>query len=376
MKFFSRTLIASMVFALMGAAPSVAISQAGAASMRSGTGTAPASDVEATELKLFKVSQALLQDPQNPELLLQKGSYLSSLERLQAAFDVFDALRQAYPHHPAPYANLASVYARWGRFEEARQMLLKSDLAQGNRVQTQLNLAAVNLELALAALNKASQLNPGDRSTQQKVKALEKYLADTDSASFATSGNPSRQATTEAGLQRAAKDKSNPTAGSKAGASMVSPPVNARDRLTLAAPDLGDVARPPPSVTQADSKVMAIPLTTDARKQEILKSVMAWANAWTSRSYSDYMTFYGTNFRPAGDLSRDVWAQHKKVTMEKASRIHVDLKISRVTFTETTATVILSQKYRSDRYADSGRKELLWVREEGHWKIAEEKTIR
>ena len=377
---FCRTLISSIVVSLSCTLPAVVRSQSGVAARahanNANASVLPEADAEALELKLFKTSQALLQDPQNPELLLQKGIYLSSLGRLQAAFEVFDGLRQSHPNHPAPYANLASVYARWGRLEEARQMLLKSDNLQGNSFQTQLSLASVNLELALAALNRANQLNPGDTATRQKLQALEKYLADSSQAAFAQAGGaPSAPLTTDADARRRPANMSPP-----AKARIASTMATKRDRLTLGAPNLGDtpslLETQAPVQTPVESASLALPAAVDPRKPEILKSVGVWANAWATRSYSDYVALYSVNFRPADGITREAWARRKRVVMEKTNRIQVDLKVNKVKFVGDTAFVNLSQKYRSDRYSDNGNKELQFALEEGSWKILSERTTK
>ena len=331
----------------------------------------PGLDVPDTELKLFKLTQLLLQDPQNPALLLQKGVYLSELGLLVAAFDTFDALRLAFPEQPAPYANLAAIYARWGRLEEARQMLIKSDALQANRYQTHLSLASVNLELALVSLNKANEIKPGDPATQSKLRALEKYLAESNKVSAQPTGQsvpgPVASASPSRVAQSAPSEKVErvPARSSR----------TSRDRLKLDVLDStqSDLQVKPvaPTLPPSDSGV-----SQDPRKAEILRALESWTLAWTQQSYENYLSHYSAAFKPAEGATRDAWALRKRTLMEKAKYIRIDLKISEIQFDGPVATVWLSQKYRSNRYADFGHKELKLKLEEGAWKILAEKPIR
>ena len=326
---------------------------------------------EALELKLFKVSQSLLQDPQNPELLLQKGAHLSELGRLQAAFEVFEQLRQNFPNHPAPYANLASIYARQGRLEDARQMLIKADALQGNRYQTQLSLASVNLELALAALNRANQLKPGDKATEAKLRMLEKYLAESSKTPFqALEPDRTRGAETitpkwpEGKLSRSAVNASSR---------------QARDRLLLGAIDTDEAPRAegkPASDTPGTSGVSVAVRQEDPRKAEVLKAVETWVAVWGKRSFDEFSMLYSSKFEPSEGITREAWARKKQSTMEKAKFIQVDLTIRSVAFSDDKATVILNQKYSSDRYSVRDRKELKLIQEDGRWKILSERVLK
>ena len=374
MEYFGKGLIASVALVAMMLLRPVA---AGSETVVPNTDAKPVSglNVQDTELKLFNVSQLLLKDPQNPALLLQKGVYLADLGRLVAAFDTFDALRLVFPEQPAPYANLASIYARWGQLEQARQMLLKSDVLQANRYQTHLSLASVNLELALASLNKANELKPGDPATQGKLRSLEKFLAE------------SNKVPTPSNLQSEAPIRSNssstaPERIAQAAASASTERVprtrssrSRRDRLKL---DVFDATK---SDLPIESMAPLRPATEagtaqDPRKAEVLKAIEAWSVAWTQQSFDGYLSQYSAAFKPSEGATRDAWARRKRALMEKAKYIRIDLKISEIQFDGATAIVRLSQKYRSNRYADFGRKELKLKLEDGVWKIVAEKPLK
>jgi len=366
----SRSVIVSAALAALLLWPTAGSSQV--VLPKSDAAPVPGLDVQDTELKLFKLTQLLLQDPQNPALLLQKGVYLSELGQLVAAFDTFEALRLAFPEQPAPYANLASIYARWGRLEEARQMLLKSDALQANRYQTHLSLASVNLELALVALNKANELKPGDPATQSKLRALAKYLAESSKVSAQPIGQAVSKPVASAEplriAQSAPSEKAERTSPARSSRTQ-------RDRLKLDVFDAtqsdNQVKSAAPALAQSDSGV-----SQDPRKAAILKTLESWTLAWTQQSYDNYLSHYSAAFKPAEGASRDAWALRKRTLMEKAKYIRVDLKIADIQFDGPVATIRLSQKYRSNRYTDFGYKELKLRLEEGSWKILAERPIQ
>lgn len=378
--------------ALVGAIVAACVTlPATAQSMRS-TGDLPQADKETIELKLFNTSQALLSDPSNPELLLQKGIQLSALGRLQPAFEVFEGLRNNYPDHPAPYANLASIYGRWGKFEEARQMLLKADSLQANKFQTQLSLASVNLELALAALTKANRINPGDRATELKLRALERYITDSNRTSFPTTGFTSPVATVDSNPRRIPSDMTATSARQRA-LEPVDRKKDQRDRLTLSAAEAGvtpalksamasDAAPGTKSALARDSVNSAINLgnglklaiAPDARKQDVIATTDRWATAWTNRAFADYLAVYSPRFKPADGVSMEAWSRRKKALMDKASFIQVDVQIGLIRFAGDIATVNLVQRYKSDNFTDATKKILVLAEEEGTWRILRESS--
>ncbi len=318
--------------------------------------------VDANELKLFSVSQTLLQDPQNPELLLKKGVLLFELGKIQAALEIFESLRIAFPKHPAPYANLASLYARLGRLEESRQMLMVSDSLQGNRFQTQLSLASVNLGLALAALGKANDLNPNDVATQRKLRSLEKYIAESNKEPFSPNAN---QATKLANRGSSINQESYLQPSKAVTQRQINNTALARDRLSLSIVD-----------AETQDQTIAPGSNDEVQKAQVLKVIAVWGKAWTQRAYSDYLASYSAGFQPPDGMERAVWADRKQAVMEKAKYIKVELKVSSVQIVGSTATVKLSQHYRSDRHSDFSRKELTLGVEEGDWKILAEKPLR
>ena len=337
------------------------------------TSPVPGLDVSNTENKLFALSQLLLTDPGRAEHLLLKGVYLTELGRLRAAFDIFDSLRTDFPEHPAPYANLAAVYARWGRLEDARQMLLKSDALTGNRHLTQMNLASVNLALALAALNKAIELKPDDAGTKLKLRSLEKYLAESSTPKV-----PDRQSQAD-GVSASLEPTSTLPPSSRSAMTSAPNPNRTlkaleapRDRLKLGLLDDNSAHEANHEASgNARKQESPSPLAKNDRST-VVKAIEAWSEAWARKSYDDYIACYSTRFQPSDGSTWDSWARRKQDLMDKAKYIQLDVKIAEIQIDRVTATVRLTQKYRSNRYRDQVTKELKLQFENNRWLILAE----
>ena len=329
------------------------------------------------ERKLFDVSESLLKDPQNPTLQIQKGVFLAQLERFQAASEVFEALRQQYPNQPAPYANLASIYARMGRLEEARQMLLKADSLQADRYQTQLGLATVNLELALQALNTALDMKPGDATALARRQALARLMENpvgvnpgADTPSTTLPGNTRRSGIApQAGSLRREPER--------AAVALSAPPraQPKRDRLTLD-DDFASTVQPDKTPAVSTTQASKPGGKESAEELAVRNALDTWSKAWSQKTFDVFEAQYSGSFQPANGVNRDAWAAKKRNLLESAKYIHVDVVIEDVQVSSGLATVRLKQKYRSNRYSDRTRKELTLKLEDGNWRITSEKYIR
>lgn len=325
-------------------------------------------DIKATELQLEKLSELLLQDPQNPQWLLQKGIYLSDSGKLQAAFDIFEALRVAFPDQPAPYVNLASIYARWGQLDEARDMLMKSSALQGDRLQTQLSLASVHMGLALEALTKAREIKPGDPVTQARLQALEKLIADPAGVGVIIKGQAEATEPKKPGKQdivttpvppRRERPKRNQAIQSRG------------DQLQL---DSLDLSADSPALGMGKARESALSLDT-ARRNDVQTALRSWLKAWSARSFESYASHYSAAFEPSDGTDLHTWKQRRKTLIESTSFIQVDIQILNLQVDGPMASVRVQQTYRSDRYADKVRKDLLLRLEGSQWKLLSERSI-
>jgi len=108
---------------------------------------------------------------------------------------------------------------------------------------------------------------------------------------------------------------------------------------------------------------------------EVLKTVDAWAAAWSAKDVKKYLSFYAADFKVPDGESRAAWeaARHERISKPKS--IQVGISGATVSFSDSThATVKFRQSYRASHLKSSGNKTLLMVKSGGNWLIQEERT--
>lgn len=105
-----------------------------------------------------------------------------------------------------------------------------------------------------------------------------------------------------------------------------------------------------------------------------LRTVHAWAEAWSARDVNRYLAYYHPEFKPDGLSRRDWIAQRKQRILEK-KRIDVEVLQPRVRLNGQTASVTFVQRYRSDGQRELRARKTLVLQKDGQrWLIVEERT--
>ena len=108
---------------------------------------------------------------------------------------------------------------------------------------------------------------------------------------------------------------------------------------------------------------------------EVLKTVDAWAAAWSSRNADSYLSFYADDFKTPPGESRADWETARKERLSAPKSIRVGISNATVTFSDNDhATVKFRQSYRASHLKTSGKKTLLMVKSGGKWLIQEERA--
>lgn len=129
----------------------------------------------------------------------------------------------------------------------------------------------------------------------------------------------------------------------------------------VAAPVVAEVPKPQP-VVKADPAA------------GVLKSLQAWAQAWSSRNIDAYLASYKPDFKPEG-MSRKAWEKQRRERIGKSQKIELGLGNLNIRMhDESHATVKFTQNYRSDSYQDNIRKTLQMEKVGDAWLIASEQT--
>jgi Flp pilus assembly protein TadD len=283
---------------------------------------------------LDRVNQYLAKKPRDAQGRFLKGVILTEQNKPQEAIDVFTRLSQDYPELPEPYNNLAVLYAGQGQYEKARQQLEMSIRTHPSYATAYENLGDVYTKLASQAYDKALQLDSSNSGAKNKLSLIRELIGRAPAAS------PGTTAEAPAAVAAAPKAAPRPPAPAKA----------APEKKTEAA------ALPPGG-------------------EEVLKTVEAWATAWSKKDVAGYLAFYANDFKTPKGEPRAEWEKARKQRISAPKRIQVTIESPKVTLKgEDSAVVSFRQRYRSDNLQSNNSKTLVLVRAEGKWRIQQERV--
>lgn len=284
---------------------------------------------------LNHINGYLAANPKDAQGRFLKGLILTEMNRLAEAVRMFTELTEDYPELPEPYNNLAVLYAAQADYERAKQSLEMAIRTHPSYATAHENLGDIYAKMASQAYDKALQLDRSNTSAQTKLALIRDLFS------------PAAR---------------NDQAAAPAAATAAPP-------ATPAAP----AARPAPAAqAKADDTRQRAPASVDAR-QEIERTVRAWAEAWSARDADAYLDFYGVGFKTPND-DRAAWENQRRERLTRPSFIRVTLDELRVNVSDTdSARVTFRQRYESNLLRNTSRKTLTLAREDGAWKIVEER---
>ncbi len=106
-----------------------------------------------------------------------------------------------------------------------------------------------------------------------------------------------------------------------------------------------------------------------------MDAVNAWAAAWSRRDSEAYLAAYAPGFRVPDGLSRAAWEKLRRQRIAAAASIAVRVDAPEVAFDNAdTATVRFRQDYKSTLLSNLDKKTLRMARQDGHWRIVEERS--
>ncbi len=151
--------------------------------------------------------------------------------------------------------------------------------------------------------------------------------------------------------------------------------------VSLSRPDAA-----PLSAVSAPARAAEIPASTPnaapvaapgspAIREQLIGATESWARAWSEQRADDYLGFYSERFQPPGSVTRAEWEALRRDRITRPRFIQVGIGGLEVELTTPVlARVTFDQSYRSDSYRDAVRKTLELVREDGRWKILDERA--
>jgi tetratricopeptide (TPR) repeat protein len=283
-----------------------------------------------------KVNGYLAGKPKDAQARFLKGLILTEQGKGADAIRIFTGLTEDYPELPEPYNNLAVLYASQGQYDKAKQSLEMAIRTHPSYATAHENLGDIYAKMASQAYDRALQLDRSNTATQTKLAMIQDL--------FAGSGTRTKPATPVAVV---------------APRPVAAEPVAAAKPTPVAAAPVEKAPKP----------------AANNNSDDVLKTVKAWAAAWSAQNSKKYLSFYASDFKVPDKQSRKEWETSRKERIAKPKSIEVGIGETSVSFSDAShATVKFRQTYRASHMKTSSRKTLLMVKSGGDWRIQEERT--
>lgn len=276
-----------------------------------------------------KVNTVLATKPKDAQARFLKGLIQTEQGNTADAIATFTALTEDFPELPEPYNNLAVIYAGQGQYEKAKVALEMAIRTHPTYATAHENLGDIYAKMASQAYDRALQLEKSNTGTQTKLALIRELFGDN------------------------AKN-------SRTGKTTV---VAAADPVPAATPTA--VKKPEPAVAVKPEPASADPAA------EVVKTIQAWAAAWSAKDSKKYLSFYAREFKTPDGLSRSAWEAQRKERIAAPKSIKVEVHEAKVKLVDAThATLTFRQTYRASHLNSQSRKLFDMVKNDGQWQIA------
>ena len=123
--------------------------------------------------------EQLLKNPRNAQMRFVRAVILADMNDNDAARTAFQQLTEDFPELPEPYNNLAVLYAASGELEKARATLELALVARPDYATAHENMGDVYLQMAVNAYERASTLQPNNRTVSNKLALTREMVTKT-----------------------------------------------------------------------------------------------------------------------------------------------------------------------------------------------------
>ncbi len=333
---------------------------------------------------LEKVNAFLATKPKDAQARFLKGLIVNEQGDTNAAIKIFSDLTDDYPELPEPYNNLAVLYASQGQYEKAKVALELAIRTHPSYATAHENLGDIYAKMASQAYDRALQLDKSNTTTQTKLALIRdlfgKGTRTTKAAATPAAAAAATPATTAVTAPATTAPGVTPVAAAPVAVPVSAAPV--AKPVVAAAPvattPVAPVAAKPvvaavaPVAAPAAPKAEAAPADVDA---EVLKATRDWAAAWSAKNSRKYLSFYAKEFKTPDGEDRGTWEEQRKERIAKPKTIHVEVNEPKVKVLDGQhASVSFRQTYRASHLNTNAAKTLVWVKENGQWRIAEERS--
>ncbi|AXE98121.1 tetratricopeptide repeat protein [Paraburkholderia hospita] len=125
---------------------------------------------------LSQLDARIAANPRDAQAKFKRATVLARLNRDDEAITAFTELTETFPELPEPYNNLAALYAKQGRYTEARAALETAVKASPGYGLAYENLGDLYLRMADQAYRRAQSLGAGNGTTTQRIADIEKIV--------------------------------------------------------------------------------------------------------------------------------------------------------------------------------------------------------
>jgi len=322
---------------------------------------------------LERVNAHLAKNPKDARGRFLRGIILTEQNKPNDAIKVFTELTQEFPELPEPYNNLAVLYASQGQYDKARAALEMAIRTHPSYATAHENLGDIYAKMASQAYDKALQLDKSNTTAQTKLNLIKDLFPAGKPGKASTKAEPP----TKIATAPQATTKPVPPAP---------PPAKAPEPATPAAKDTPPAKEPaakaapakePPAAAQAEpaGKEPAKPAAAAQNSDEVVKSLMGWAKAWSANDVDGYLAHYAPDFRTPKGENRSAWEAQRKARIAKPRKIDVGIESPKVTFNDAKrVTVTFRQRYESGSLKVSSTKTVVMVTAGDRWLIQEERV--
>jgi tetratricopeptide (TPR) repeat protein len=309
-----------------------------------------------------RVNGYLASRPKDARGRFLKGLILTEQNKPNEAIKVFTDLSQDYPELPEPYNNLAVLYASQGAYDKARNSLEMAIRTHPSYATAHENLGDIYAKMASQAYDKALQLDRSNQAAQGKLNLIKDLFSQTPRTQTASTSTPSKVAVTKVEPTPAPVAQPVPPPAKVA----ATPAPKAEPKPAAEAPAAKPAPEPKDTAKAAPAKANGA--------DDVLKTVNAWARAWSSNDVPGYLSYYSSDFQTPKGMSRSAWEAERKARIAKPRKIEVDIDNARVKFEGNRAVVSFRQHYKSGPMNVTSAKTLVMVKNGDKWVIQQERT--
>ena len=129
------------------------------------------------QASLTQLDARIASNPRDAQAKFKRATVLAHLNRDDEAITAFTELTQLYPELPEPYNNLAALYAKHGRYAEARAALETATKVNPGYGLAYENLGDLYLRMANEAYRRAQSLGKANATTTQRIADIQKIVS-------------------------------------------------------------------------------------------------------------------------------------------------------------------------------------------------------